>query len=193
MIAAVAVAIAIAGGLYVYDDYAADLVAPEVLAVNRPYDGAQIFDRNGEFLYEFVDELNGLRRPVAFDEISPNLIAATVATEDATFFENSGLNVRGLARAAIENFNPFQSGEILEGSGGSSISQQLAKNLYIPEDERFERSIDRKVREAVYALELTRQYSKEQIITWYLNQINYGGIFYGKLWRQLITNIINKI
>ncbi len=176
---AVGGAILIGAGLYVYDDYAADFVQPEELAVNTPYDGAKIFDRNGEFLYELVDELNGLRRPVQFDKISPNMIAATVATEDSTFFENSGLNVRGLVRAAWENFNPLGSGEILEGSGGSSISQQLAKNLYIPADERAERSIDRKIREAVFALELTRQYSKEQILTWYLNQINYGGIYYG--------------
>ena len=103
----VASAIAVAAGLYVYDDYADDLVAPERLAVNQPFDGAKIFDRNGEFLYELVDELNGLRRPVDFPQISPNLIAATVATEDATFFQNAGLNVRGLARAAWENFNPF--------------------------------------------------------------------------------------
>jgi membrane peptidoglycan carboxypeptidase len=176
---AVASGVAIAAGLYLYDDYADEFVAPAQLAVNQPYDGARIYDRNGEFLYELVDELNGLRRPVDFEAISPNLIAATVATEDATFFQNAGLNMRGLARAAWENFNPFGEAEILTGSGGSSISQQLAKNLYIPEDERTDRTIDRKAREAVYALELTRQYSKEQIITWYLNQISYGGIFYG--------------
>ena len=179
IVGAVGLAMAIAAGLYVYDDYASEFVQPQELAINSPYDGAKIYDRNGEFLYQLVDELNGLRRPVPFDEISPNMIAATIATEDSTFFENSGLNVRGLVRASLENLNPLQSGQILEGSGGSSISQQLAKNLYIPEDERSKRSIDRKIREAVFALELTRRYSKEQILTWYLNQINYGGIFYG--------------
>ena len=179
VVAAVGGAIGIAAGLYVYDGYASDFVPPDQVAVNTPYDGAKIYDRNGEFLYELVDELNGLRRPVEFDQISPNMIAATVATEDSSFFENSGINVRGLVRAAFENLNPFGQKDILEGSGGSSISQQLAKNLYIPEDERSARSIDRKIKEAVFAIELTRQYSKEQILTWYLNQINYGGIYYG--------------
>ena len=68
---------------------------------------------------------------------------------------------------------------LFRSSGGSSITQQLAKNVYIEPDERFERSIDRKAKEVVLALELTRRYSKEQILEWYLNSISYGSIYVG--------------
>ncbi|HWO72750.1 MAG TPA: transglycosylase domain-containing protein, partial [Dehalococcoidia bacterium] len=176
------VALVVASGLYIYYKEARSFVPPDEVAVNQPFSGARIYDRHGELLYEFVDPLNGLRRPVPLDQVSPYLIAATIATEDANYFENSGLNVRGLARAAWENLGPLTSEKdetAFQGTGGSSITQQLAKNLYIPPEDRGKRSISRKIRETVFALELTRRYSKEQILEWYLNQINYGGIYYG--------------
>ena len=180
---ALLLALAASGGvLYAqnrYDGYASDVAPPETLLAELPRGGARIYDRNGILLYEFVDELSGLRRPVALSEISPWLVAATVATEDATFWTNNGLNTRGLARAAIENLSPWSGDDFFDGSGGSSITQQLAKNVYIPADERTDRSIDRKLRETVIALELTRQYSKEQILEWYLNSISYSGIYVG--------------
>ena len=66
-----------------------------------------------------------------------------------------------------------------DGSGGSSITQQLVKNIYIASEDRSERSYARKVKETVYALELTNNYSKNQILEWYLNQISYGGLYNG--------------
>ncbi len=76
--------------------------------------------------------------------------------------------------------SPFgDSGQLFEGSGGSSITQQLVKNVYIPATERQERSIDRKLKETVYALELTKRYEKTRILEWYVNQISYGGVFNG--------------
>jgi len=184
LIAVGGVLLGIAGGgaIYAqsrYDDYAADVVPPEELLAELSRGGARILDRNGVQLYEFVDEFGGLRRPVALADISPWLVAATVATEDATFWTNNGINTRGLLRAAFENFSPFGDDDFLEGSGGSSITQQLAKNVYIPAAERTERSVDRKLRETVIAVELTEQYSKEQILEWYLNSISYGGIYVG--------------
>jgi len=176
------VALALATGLYIYYKEASSFVPPDEAAVNQPFSGARIYDRNGQLLYEFVDPLNGLRRPVKLDQISPYLVAATIATEDANYFANSGLNIRGLARAAWENLGPLTreaEDTAFQGTGGSSITQQLAKNLYIPLEERGERSISRKIKETVFALELTRRYSKEQILEWYLNQISYGGIYYG--------------
>jgi membrane peptidoglycan carboxypeptidase len=174
---------AVAGGgtIYAYNQYneiANDVVPPAELIANLPRGGARIYDRNGELMYEFVDEFTGLRRPVPIEEISPWLISATISVEDPSFYENDGLNRRGLARAALENLTPY-GGDFLEGSGGSSITQQLAKNVYIPFDERSERSIDRKVTEMVIALELTNEYTKDQILSWYLNSISYGGIYTG--------------
>ncbi|MEX2375460.1 MAG: transglycosylase domain-containing protein [Dehalococcoidia bacterium] len=164
-----------------YDEFAADVVPPEQLIAQQSRGGALILDRNGEVLYEFVDELSGLRRPVSLSQISQHLIDATIAVEDPTFYDNNGLNVRGLFRAGVENFAPFLvgDGEFFGGSGGSSITQQLAKNIYIPREERVERSIQRKLKETVIALELTEQYEKDQILEWYLNSISYGGIYTG--------------
>ncbi len=174
--------VATAGGVYAWDryrDYARGVVAPEELLARLPGGGARVYDRNGVLLYEFVDEFGGLRRPVPLAEISPWLTKATVSTEDVTFYENSGLNIRGLARAGLENFTPFHGGGFLEGTGGSSITQQLAKNIYIPREERYDRTVSRKLREVVIALELTKRYSKDQILEWYLNSISYGGIYVG--------------
>jgi len=177
------IALASAGGAAIYgvnryDEIAEGVVPPAQLLDELPRGGARIYDRHGTLLYEFVDELSGLRRPVPLAEISPWLVQATISTEDQSFYENNGLNVRGLTRATLENFTPFGD-DFLEGSGGSSITQQLAKNVYIPREERAERSVDRKLKETVIALELTRQYEKDQILEWYLNSISYGGIYVG--------------
>jgi membrane peptidoglycan carboxypeptidase len=161
-----------------YRAYASGVVPPERLLSELPRGGARIYDRNGVRLYEFVDEFGGLRRPVALADISEHLRRATIATEDASFYANNGLNTRGLMRAAYENFSPF-GGDPFSGSGGSSITQQLAKNVYIPKEQRAARSVDRKLRETVIALELTKRYSKDQILEWYLNSISYGGVYVG--------------
>jgi len=170
-----------AGGIWAtarYQTFAESVVPPEQLIASLPRGGARVYDRHGELLYEFVDELSGLRRPVPLAEISPWMVKATISTEDQSFYTNNGLNTRGLMRAAVENFTPFRS-SFLEGSGGSSITQQLAKNVYIPREERAQRSVDRKFKETVIALELTKRYSKDQILEWYLNSISYGGIYTG--------------
>jgi membrane peptidoglycan carboxypeptidase len=148
----------------------------DVLAQNSG--GAQVYDRNGHLLYTFMGDLGGLSQPVPLDEVSQYLIDATIDTEDASFYSNPGVNIKGLIRAAYENFLPGNLG-FLQGTGGSSITQQLVKNLYIPESERTERSISRKIKETVYAIELTNRYSKNQILEWYLNQISYGGVYNG--------------
>ena len=156
-----------------------NVVPAEELFAKMPRGGAKIYDRNGALLYQFVDEYEGLRRPVELENISQFLIQATIATEDKTFFTNNGLNTAGLMRAAYENFVPFGNLGFFAGSGGSSITQQLAKNLYIPREERYLRTIDRKLKETIIALELTEKYEKEQILEWYLNSISYGGIYVG--------------
>ena len=76
-----------------------------------------------------------------------------MATEDPSFFSNPGVNFRGLARAAFENLTPFGPG-FFSGSGGSSITQQLARNVYVDPAERSDRSLSRKLKETSIALEL---------------------------------------
>ncbi len=123
-----------------YRNYADQLVAPDELAINQPSYGAKIFDRNGKLLYEYVDDKSGLRRPVKLDAVSDAFLAATISTEDDSFFSNPGINIKGLARAAWENSPLSGSAHIFEGSGGSSITQQLVKNVYIPAEDRQKRS-----------------------------------------------------
>ena len=169
-------AMAIAG-FVIYRVYASDMPPiEEVLA--KQAGGAKIYDRNGVELYQYMDDLAGLRSPVPLSDVSPYLVKATIATEDASFYSNPGINIKGLLRAGVENFFPGQLG-FLQGSGGSSITQQLVKNVYIPENQRQQRSISRKLKETIYAIELTQRYSKDQILEWYLNQISYGGIYNG--------------
>jgi membrane peptidoglycan carboxypeptidase len=169
-----------ATGVVLYRSYAADLKPPEQAIAETSVGTSLAYDRSGQKLYEYVDPLGGLRDPVPLTEMSPYLVAATVATEDASFYNNPGVNFRGLARAAIENLTPFGPG-FLEGTGGSSITQQLVKNIYIERDSQglAPRTVDRKLKETVIALELKRKYDDNQILEWYLNQISYGNFAFG--------------
>jgi len=176
--AALLVLAAAAGSLVVYRSYAGNFIPPDQLAINQPSQGARIYDRNGTLLYQYVDDRQGLRDPVRLDAVAPPFLAATVATEDRSFFSNPGISIKGMVRAALENLDPFGD-SFLDGPGGSSITQQLVKNVYIPPGQRSSRSIDRKLEETTYAIELTRRYSKDQILEWYVNQISYGSIYNG--------------
>ncbi len=168
-----------AGAAYaIYQLYADDLVPPTAIIAQRSWQGSTFYDRHGQFLYQAVDPLLGLHDPVPLSDISPYMIAATIAVEDASFYHNPGVNFRGLARAFLENFTPFGPG-FLKGSGGSSLTQQLVRNLYISEEERFERKVQRKLKEIVLALEMKRLYDDDQILEWYLNQVFYGNNAYG--------------
>ena len=174
------VMVAIGGGMTfaVYYHYADDLERPDIALARTGSAGSRIFDRNGNILYEFVDPLSGLKNTISLSEISPWLKAATVSTEDASFYDNPGVNIKGLLRAAMENLTPFGPG-FFKGSGGSSITQQLVKNVYIPPEERAERSLGRKIKEVILAIELKRRYDDDQILEWYLNQVYYGNFAYG--------------
>jgi membrane peptidoglycan carboxypeptidase len=179
-VAIVGAIVLLATTIAVYRSYANGLVTPQEMAVNHPSAGAKILDRNGKLLYQYIDDKEGLRDPVKLEDVSPAFLAATIATEDWNFFDNPGVNHNGLFRAVVENLNPFQKNkELLKGGGGSSITQQLVKNVYISQDDRSKRSLDRKIKEIVYAIELTKRYPKEQILEWYVNQISYGGIYSG--------------
>lgn len=177
---------AAAGAAYlIYSDFANELAPPDEIEETQQLLGSsRIFDRNGAdgvLLFEYARPADGLRAPVRLHRVSQHLIDATVATEDSTFWTNEGINLRGLLRAAWENFG-VGSSDFLGGSGGSSITQQLVKNVLIPPEERSGRTLNRvrgKLKETILAVELTNEYGKEQILEWYLNSIFYGNFSYG--------------
>lgn len=138
------------------------------------FETTRILDRNGNILYEILDPTAGRRTYVPLEKISPYLIAATVATEDKGFYSHPGFDIVAIGRAFFQN---YQSGGI--ESGASTITQQLARALLFSPQERVEQTYSRKIREAILAAEITRRYSKNEILELYLNEIYYGNLAYG--------------
>ncbi|RUS44306.1 PBP1A family penicillin-binding protein [Cohnella sp. AR92] len=127
-----------------------------------------ILDSEGNVLAALQGGVN--RRTVALRQISPWLIKATIATEDRRFYEHAGLDVRGLLRAAAVDVR-----HLSKEQGASTLTQQLARNLYLS----HERTWNRKLKEAWYAAKLEQSFSKDEILEMYLNQIYYGHGAYG--------------
>ena len=125
-------------------------------------EGTKVYDDNDELITEFHVER---RIFVPLAQIPKTLRDAIIATEDARFYSHHGVDPTGIARAVYQN---FRRGRIVEG--GSTITQQLAKVLFLTPD----KSLERKLKEAVLALELERRYSKDRILEMYLNQIYFG-------------------
>jgi penicillin-binding protein 1C len=134
----------------------------------------RITDRNGHLLYEILPEVGGRNTVLSVENIPQCLKDATIAVEDKNFYHNPGVDLTGIVRALWIN---LRGGETL--AGGSTITQQVARNLLMGQDERLERTLRRKLREAILAWEMTRKLSKDEILALYLNQINYGGMAYG--------------
>ena len=107
------------------------------------------------------------REAVEQSQISPYVLQGTVATEDERFYSHNGIDLAGIARALVNN---LMGGEL---EGASTITQQFVRNTILA-DEMDDISIKRKVREAYIALDLEKKYSKDEILTMYLNTINYG-------------------
>ena len=138
------------------------------------FETTRILDRSGNVLYEILDPNAGRRTYVPLDRISPYLLAGTIATEDKGFYSHPGFDPLAIARAFWQN---YQGGDIV--SGASTITQQLARALLFSPEERVEQSYQRKLREAILAAEITRRYSKDEILELYLNEIYYGNLAYG--------------
>jgi 1A family penicillin-binding protein len=130
----------------------------------------RMYDRNGTLLYEFVDPTAGRRTEVSLSQVPESVRDATIAAEDKNFYSNPGFDIGGLTRAAYDDFTTHR---IVEG--GSSITQQLVKQVYLTPEVSF----DRKIKELIIAFTLTKQMSKDQILDEYLNQIYYGNQAYG--------------
>ena len=163
--------LAVLAGLGVYAYYARGLPLPdEMVRRSALFKSTKIMDRYGRVLYEVFDPYGGRRSIVRYDELPQVVIDATVATEDATFFSNPGLNPLAIARALYDD---LREGEIV--SGASTITQQLVKNLFLTN----ETSVSRKVKEAILAAEITRRYDKTEILAVYLNEVYFGNLAYG--------------
>ncbi|CAG0965556.1 partial penicillin-binding protein 1A, partial [Anaerolineae bacterium] len=151
-----------------------DLPTPDALITHSARDTTKIFDRNGRLLYEILDPRAGSRTRVRLSDLPLHLRQAVVAVEDANFDQNPGVDALGILRAAWQNIS---AGEIV--AGGSTITQQLARQVLLSPEERDTRRFTRKLREAVLALEITHTYSKDQILEMYLNEVYFGQLAYG--------------
>ena len=138
------------------------------------FETTRILDRNGAPLYEILDPNAGRRTYVTLDKISPALVAATIATEDKDFYSHPGFDMWAIIRALWENYRTDG-----QGGGASTITQQLARALLLTPEERAQRTYSRKAREIILAAEITRRYSKDEILELYLNEIYYGNLAYG--------------
>ncbi|MEX2612959.1 MAG: PBP1A family penicillin-binding protein [Gaiellaceae bacterium] len=127
-----------------------------------------VFAADGSLLGSIPAERN--REAVSPEEMSPWVRKATIAVEDRRFFEHGGVDIEGIARAAVTD---IQAGRIVEG--GSTITQQLVRNLYISR----EQTVQRKLKEACLATKLDSAWTKHRILTTYLNQVYYGNQAYG--------------
>jgi penicillin-binding protein 1A len=142
---------------------------PSVTALEtlQPIQGTKIYDDNDEAITELHVERRIL---VPLAQIPQSLRDAILATEDRRFYSHWGIDPIGVARAVVQN---YRRGRIVEG--GSTITQQLTKVLFLTPD----KSLERKLKEAVLALELERRYSKDRILEMYLNQVYFGQGSYG--------------
>lgn len=151
-----------------------DLPSLDALPETFMTPSVRITDRNDRLLYEILPQEGGRNTVLSIENIPQCLKDATIAVEDKNFYTNPGFDLTGIIRALWIN---LKGGETV--AGGSTITQQVARNLLLSQEERTERTLRRKLREAVLAAQMTRKLSKDEILALYLNQINYGGLAYG--------------
>jgi len=170
-------AAAAAGVVGVYAYFTRDL--PDISriegTVGSDFRTTRIVDRNGALLYEIIDQSEGDRQWVKLPQISKSLTCATVAIEDKTFWDNSGFDVRGIARAVVATLRGGAQ------QGGSGITQQVVKNVVLPPEERSgpKRTTAVKIKEVLLSNRVSTDYTKEQVLEWYLNTNFYGNLAYG--------------
>lgn len=146
----------------------------QLLQKASQFETTRIYDRDGNVINEIIDPNAGLRTYIKLSDMSPNILLATLATEDKNFYSNPGYDLPAILRALWQNYT---SKEIV--SGASTITQQLARILLLGPDERYVQTVQRKAREIILAGEITKAYTKDQILELYLNEIYYGNLAYG--------------
>ena len=171
-------ALPVVGGLGLAGKAAADQLKPEQPPALALPQRTKILDRNGHIIATLFTEN---RVPVHLDQVAETARKALIAIEDSRFYEHSGIDVKGSLRALVRNSS---SGDVQQG--GSTLTQQLAKNLRLESEttaagkkQATEQSIQRKLREARYALWLEKHKTKDQILEDYLNIAYYGSGVYG--------------
>jgi len=164
-----AVFLALAAGLIAWAlrDAFSDLPDVATLRAYRPPVLTTIWSRDGALMAEIAEER---RKVVALSAVPPNVVHAFLAAEDSQFYAHEGLDWKGILRAAWAN---FREGRVVQG--GSTITQQVAKSLLLSP----ERSYRRKLREAILAVRIERNLTKDEILYLYLNQIYLGHGAYG--------------
>jgi len=155
----------IAAFIYAYEEVKLDA---SKLINYQPNTSSTILDRNGQHLaYVFKDKH---RLYAKYEDMPSYLIEALVAIEDTRFFEHNGVNIDAIIRAIVKD---IQAGAFVEG--GSTLTQQLIKNKILSN----EKKLSRKIKEAILALKIENELSKEQILERYLNEIFFGNGYYG--------------
>lgn len=145
-----------------------DLPNPNKLTTARQAVSTKIYDRDGELLYTIYNGRQN-RSMVKLEELPEYLIQATIAIEDQDFYRHQGFSIRGISRAIERNLFKHRK------EGGSTITQQLVKNVLLTP----EKTLIRKTKEFVLAVEVELLFSKDEILQMYFNQIPYGGTTYG--------------
>jgi penicillin-binding protein 1A len=141
------------------------------LAAYTPPVATRLYASDGSLLIEYAEER---RVFIDFEDMPPQLINAFIAAEDQNFWTHPGIDVQGIIRASFNNGMRLM-GFDAKFTGASTITQQVAKNFFLSSD----RTISRKVKEAILALRLERSFSKKHIMTLYLNEIFLGARAYG--------------
>jgi penicillin-binding protein 1C len=144
-----------------------DLPDPEKLIERKMEASTRILDRNNKLLYKIYKDKN--RSPIKLSSLPLHTRLAILAAEDAEFYNHRGFSLRGIARATKKY---LKEGKI---TGGSTITQQLVKNVLLSS----EKTLLRKIKEIVLAIEVERYLSKDQILEMYINEVGYGGTAYG--------------
>ena len=151
--------------------YGNDLPDYKKLATYAPPVATRLYASDGSLLIEYAEER---RVFIDYADMPPQLVNAFIAAEDQNFWTHPGIDVQGISRALVNNaMRMFGYNTTL--SGASTITQQVAKNFFLTS----ERTISRKIKEAILALRLERSFSKEHILTLYMNQIFLGARAYG--------------
>jgi len=153
--------------------YMGDLPQISALDDQAPVTGTRVLGKDGSVVYEFATEH---RQPIAYDQIPQVLQQAIVATEDAGFWHNSGVDLKRIAVIVIRR-------ALFQRTGGAStITQQLARSVF-PKTIGYERSglagIERKAKEWLFAIQIDKRYTKQEILTMYCNKMYFGGGAYG--------------
>jgi penicillin-binding protein 1C len=164
----------VVGGVAVYFWLFAGLPSIDNLHAGLALPSTRIYDRKGRLLYEIIDPNGGRNTAIPLAQIPSVCVQATIATEDRNFYSNPGVDVVGIVRAFWIN---LRGGEVR--AGGSTITQQVARNLLLDPNQRAERTLTRKLKEIILALQLNGRYSREDVLALYLNQTYYGNLAYG--------------